>query len=225
MGPHRPTSERPIADATAASRASASRLLGALAVAVLASLLLALASAAIAHADVPDASFSIADTNLVASPDGGFAYVVWLRDHANSPITNAIVVLDFNGAAGITLCASQDPDGDGRLLATTDVSGKATFQVKAGGSSSGLVTVGTGIDVIARAHPRTTDLDGDSDVDAQDVAALDALQGSAGPAGDLDKNGTVDSADTALENAHVGGTCTATPALLSSWGAVRARYR
>ena len=215
----------PVAVATATSRAAAQRLIGALAVALLLSLVLALATAAVAHADVPDVRFSIADSNLVASPDGGFPYTVWLRDGTNTPIPNAIVVLDFANAPGIQLCASQDPDHDGRLLATSDVSGKATFVVKAGGSSSGRVSVGTVLDVIVQARPRTADLDGDTDVDALDQAALNALLGTSGPAGDLDRNGIVDAADVALLAAHLGGSCTTTPAYQPSWGSLKARYR
>ena len=217
--------ERPIAVATAASRNSAHRLIVALLCATALSLLLALATAAVAHAGVPDAGYSNADPNLVASPDGGFDYVVVLRDANNAPLVNVNVVLDFTGAPGILLCASQDSDHDGKLILATDVAGRAIFHVKAGGSSSGTVSVGTASDVIAYAHPRTTDLDGDQDVDAQDQAALAALQGTSGPAGDLDRNGVVDSADTAIETSHVGGSCTATPALPSTWGGLKASYR
>ena len=221
--PEEPRTES-VAVATAASRASASRLMGALAAALLVSLALALATAAIAHADVPDSRFSIVDTCLVASPDGAFDYTVWLRDGSNMPIVGVPVVLDFNSAAGITLCGSQDTDNDGRLVVVSDVSGKAVFHVKAGGASNGRVAVGTGIDVIAYAHPRTTDLDGDADVDAQDVAALNGLMGTTGPNGDLDKNGTVDANDAALESARVGSTCSQTPAFQQTWGAVKALY-
>jgi hypothetical protein len=222
---HRATPPKPVAVATAASRASAHKLIVALLCATALSLLLALATAAVAQAGVPDAGYSTADPNLVASPDGGFDYVVVLRDANNAPLVNVNVVLDFTGAPGILLCASQDPDHDGRLIQATDVAGRAIFRVKAGGVSNGTVSVGTALDVIAYAHPRTTDFDGDQDVDAQDQAQLATLLGTAGPAGDLDRNGTVDSADAALETAHVGGSCTATPALLSSWGALKASYR
>ena len=214
-----------VAAATAASRASAHKLIVALLCATALSLLLALATAAVANAGVPSAAFSIADTTLVASPDGGFDYTVWLRDASNMPIANATIVLDFTTAPGIQLCPTQDTDHDGKLLLTSDELGHATFHVKAGGSSTGVVTVGTALAMFGHAHPRTTDLDGDHDVDAADQAALNALMGTAGPAGDLDENGTVDAADAAIETAHVGGTCTATPALLSTWGALKASYR
>jgi len=83
----------------------------------------------------------------------------------------------------------------------------------------------TALDVIRTVHFISTDLDGDNDVDAQDQAALNALMGTSGPTGDLDRNGTVNSADAAIQNAHLGGTCTQTPAIQQSWGAVKAQYR
>ena len=222
---HRSAPQESVAAATAASRAGAHRLLMALAAALAISLLLALLSAAVAHADVPDVYNSIADTTLVASPDGGFTYVVWLRDVNNTPITNVYVVLDFAEAPGIHLCPSQDSDNDGKLVVVSDGTGRATFTVKAGGATTGRVSVGTALAVIKYAHPRTTDLDGDKDVDAQDQAALNALMGTSGPSGDLDRNGTVNAADAALQNAHLGGNCSATPALPQTWGGLKALYR
>ena len=71
-----------VAVATAASRSQAHKLVVALLCAMAFSLLLALATAAVANAGVPSAAYSIADTTLVASPDGGFDYTVWLRDSA-----------------------------------------------------------------------------------------------------------------------------------------------
>jgi len=222
---HRSAPHESVAVATAASRASAQRLLTALATALAIALLLALLSAAVAHADVPDVYYSIADTNLVASPDGGFNYVVWLRDANNTPITNVYVILDFTGAPGIQICSSQDSDHDGKLIVVSDGAGRATFNVKAGGTSNGTVTVGTALDVIKHIHLISTDLDGDNDVDAQDQAALSALMGTSGPTGDFDKNGTVNSADAAILNSHLGGSCSTTPAVQQSWGALKAQYR
>jgi hypothetical protein len=214
-----------VAVATVDSRAAAQRLLGALGLALLLSLGLALGVAALAHADVPDARFCIADTNLVASPDGGFAYTVLLRDNANAPIANGTVVLDFTNAPGIVLCNEQDPDHDGRLIGVTNGAGSVTFYVKAGGQSTGRVRVGTAIDLIALARPRTTDLDGDLDVDSADQAALNALVGTSGPNGDLDRNGSVNSADSAIEAGHVGGNCTFTASNNATWGQLKALYR
>ena len=214
-----------VAVATADSRSAAHRMLNALGLALALSLALALGVAALAHADVPDVRYCTADTNLVASPDGGFAYTVILRDNANAPIANGTVVLDFTNAPGIVLCTEQDTDHDGRLLGTTNASGSVTFYVKAGGASTGRVRVGTAIDLITLARARTTDLDGDLDVDATDQSAVNALVGTAGPNGDLDKNGTVNSIDSAIEAGHVGGNCTYTSSSNATWGSLKALYR
>ena len=214
-----------VAVATVDSRSAAHRLFGALVLSLVLSLALALGVAALAHADVPDVRYCVADTNLVASPDGGFAYTVLLRDNANAPIANGTVVLDFTSAPGIVLCTEQDTDHDGRLLGTTNASGSVTFYVKAGGASTGRVRVGTAIDLIALASARTTDLDGDLDIDAADQSAVNALVGTAGPDGDLDKNGTVNSLDSAIEAGHVGGNCTFTEAHNATWGSLKALYR
>jgi hypothetical protein len=144
-----------------------------------------------------------------------------LRDSSNLPIPNATVVLDFTTAPGIQLCPSQGHGPRRQAPARRDELGHAVFHVRAGGTSNGVVTIGTTLDVFAHAHPRTTDFDGDQDVDGADQAALDALLGTTGPAGDLDANGTVDAADAAIETAHVGGSCTAAPALRTTWGRSR----
>ena len=223
-----PNSQGPVfrvAVATVDSRSAAHRLLNALGLALFLSLALALGVAALAHADVPDVRYCVADTNLVASPDGGFAYTVLLRDNANAPIANGTVVLDFTNAPGLVLCSEQDTDRDGRLLGTTNASGSVTFYVKAGGVSTGRVRIGTAIDLITLASARTTDLDGDLDVDATDQSALNALAGTSGPNGDLDKNGTVNSLDSAIEAGHVGGNCTFTASNNATWGSLKALYR
>jgi hypothetical protein len=211
--------------AAADSRSAAHSMLHALGLALALSLALALGVAALAHADVPDVRYCVADTNLAASPDGGFAYTVLLRDNANAPIANGTVVLDFTNAPGIVLCNEQDTDHDGRLLGTTNAAGSVTFYVKAGGTSTGRVRIGTAIDLITLARPRTTDFDGDLDVDVADQAAINALVGTAGPNGDLDRNGTVDAVDTTIEAAHVGGNCTFTASNHATWGSLKALYR
>ncbi|MEP7028720.1 MAG: hypothetical protein ABI960_09015 [Candidatus Eisenbacteria bacterium] len=214
-----------VAVATAGARVVAQKMLTALALAIALSLLLALSLAAVARADVPDVRFCVADTSLVASPDGSFGYTVLLRNNTNAPIVGGTVVLDFTEATGIVLCNEQDPDHDGRILGTTNGAGSVTFHVKAGGASTGRVRVGTALDLITRARPRTTDLDGDLDVDSSDQAALNALLGTFGPNGDLDHNGIVDGVDVALEAGRVGSNCFLTPTNSTTWGQVRALYR
>jgi hypothetical protein len=225
MGRRDPAVNRPNSASTARSREAASKIALALGLAVVISLALAVSMAAIARADVPDTRFCTADSDLVASPGGGFAYVVTLRDNANAPVANATVVLDFTSAPGVTLCTDQDADSDRRLLMLTNVAGVATFYVKAGGSTAGYVTVGTAIDVIRHAHFVTTDFNGNMSVDTTDRSTLAALVGDPGPVGDLDKNGVVNAADQALFEARFGNNCTTTGATMMTWGRVKSLFR
>ena len=216
---------RLVSASTSRSRKAASKIAAALGLAVVLSLALALGVAAIARADVPDTRFCTADSDLVASPGGGFPYVVVLRDGANAPVANATVVLDFTSAPGVLLCSDQDPDADRRILMLTNALGIATFYVKAGGPTAGYVTVGTALDVIRHAHFVTTDFDGSMTVDASDRSTLAGLVGSAGPPGDLDKNGVVNAADQALFEARFGNSCAQTPAIPMTWGRVKSLFR
>jgi len=216
---------RTVSTSTTASRKAASKIAGALGLAVVLSLALALGVAAIARADVPDTRFCTADSDLVASPGGGFAYVVSLRDGTNAPVAGATAVLDFTTAPGVALCSDQDPDSDRRILGVTNGLGIATFYVKAGGATTGYVTVGTAIDVIRHAHFVTTDFDGNMTVDASDRSALAGLLGSAGPPGDLDMNGVVNAADQSMFEAHFGNTCAQTAAIPATWGRLKALFR
>jgi len=216
---------RPVHDSTAASRRAAGNIALALGLAVVLSLAFALGVAAVARADVPSVRFCTADSTLVLSPGGGFAYTVHLRDDTNVPVPGATVVLDFTNAIGVTLCSDQDPDNDRRVFGTTNAAGVATFWIKGGGATTGTVTVGSAFDVITHAHVVTTDFDGNMTVDASDRAALAALVGSAGPAGDLDRNGTVNANDQAMFEAHFGNTCAETAAVVMTWGRLKSMFR
>ena len=220
-----PETQNVVARVAADTATAFGRILVSLALAIALSLALAFVGALAAYADVPDPRNCVADQSMVGSPGGGFAYTVLLRDGANQPISGGTVVLDFTGAVGVILCADQDPDNDRRILGTTNAFGSKTFYVKAGGNTTGAVLVGTALDVIVQAQPRTTDFDGDLDVDASDRAALALLLGTSGPAGDYDENGIVNAADQALFEAHFGNNCSFTAAQAMTWGRVKQLYR
>ncbi len=188
-----------------------------------------------ALADVPDPRFCSADARIVASPDGATPYRVTLRDAANQPLAGMVAILDFTASPGVSLCASADPDHDGRLTAISGANGVAQFAVRAGGSTTSPVRVGTAMFDVTTTTFTSLDLDADFDVDAADRAALVALFGTSGPTGDFNGDATVDANDQALLDAGFGGVCggeappppppppPADPQF--SWGGVKAIYR
>lgn len=204
------------------------RLFRSLGLAVVLTLGLALVSAALArlaHADAPDPRYCVAQPVMVSAPGGGFDYTVTLRDGTNQPVPGGTAILDFNRAPGILVCDDQDPDHDRRIVGTANSIGVVTFSVRAGGTGAGTLDVIASTYVIATVSVRTMDFDGDMDVDQSDRAALVALLGTTGPAGDFDSNGTVDAADQAMLEQRYGGNCTLLPARPATWGQVKGLYR
>lgn len=204
------------------------RLFRALGIAVVLSLGLALVGAAfarVAHADTPDPRYCVAEDVMVAAPGGGFNYTVTLRDGANQPIPGGTAILDFNPAPGILLCDEHDSDHDRRVVGTANSIGVVTFSVRAGGTGAGTLNVIASTFVIATVSVRTMDFDGDMDVDQADRAALAALVGTSGPAGDFDRNGTVDASDQAILEQRFGGNCVLLDARPATWGSVKDLYR
>jgi hypothetical protein len=203
-------------------------LVRSLGIAVLVTLGLAVLGAAlarVAHADAPDPRYCTADDVMVAAPGGGFTFSVLLRDGQNQPIPGGAALLDFTPAPGIVLCPEQDPEGDRRITGTANSLGIVTFSVRAGGTGAGTLDVVASWFVVATVSVRTMDFDGDMDVDTADRAALVALVGTSGPAGDFDQNGTVNAADQALLEQRFGGNCALLDVRPTSWGSVKGLYR
>jgi hypothetical protein len=191
---------------------------------LLAMLVLGLGAATLAQAGVPDPRNCIADTCLVVSPAGVFAYTVVVKDESAAPVANVQVVLDFGTAGGVNLCDSSDPDHDRRIIATTDATGSVTFRVRGGGQTSGYVVVSAVGSVIVIAHVRSTDLNGDLAVTSADVTAHSALPSNA-LAGDYNCDGVTDANDGAFITIELGQDCSTVPVLDFTWGAVKASYR
>ena len=186
--------------------------------------LLALVLAGPARAGIPDPRNCIADTCLVVSPAGLFAYSVTVRDASLAPVDSALVVLDFGTAPGLQLCSVSDPDLDRRVWAMTNSSGQAVFHVRGGGQTTGYVVVSANAQTILVAYPRSTDLNGDLAVSSADVTLHAALPANA-RAGNYDCDGDSDSDDRARITAELGQDCSTVPVINSTWGALKASYR
>jgi hypothetical protein len=184
----------------------------------------AAALAAPAAAGVPDPRNCEADTCLVVSPGGAFAYPVTLRDESMAPLAGATVVLDFGAAPGIALCDSFDPDRDRRVTAVTDAAGRVEFRARGGGQTSGYVLVGALGQTVRVVYPRSPDLSGNLAVGAED-AALHAALPTASRAGDYDCDGDSDAADRAQITLEIGQDCGTVDVLSSTWGRVKGLYR
>jgi hypothetical protein len=187
-------------------------------------LLLLLAAATPASAGVPDPRYSEADTCIVVSPAGAFTYTVRLRDESLAPVGDVDVVLDFTAAPGIVLCTASDPNNDRRVVARTDALGYVIFRVRGGGQSNGLVEVQALATLVRGAFARSTDLDGDLTVEAEDVTAHQALASNA-RAGDYDCDGDADAADRQFVQNQLGHNCLTVPVLRRSWGSLKSFYR
>jgi hypothetical protein len=177
-----------------------------------------------AHAGVPDPRNSTADTCLVLSPAGVFAYKVTVKDESAAPVADVQVVLDFGPAPGMNLCDQSDPDHDRRVIGTTDATGSVTFHVRGGGQTAGYVVVSAFAQTIVLAHPRSTDLNGDLAVTSADVTIHQGLPANSF-AGDYNCGGGSDATDRGILQAQVGQDCNTVPVLDFTWGAVKATYR
>jgi len=198
---------------------------------------LLLASPSLAQVRIPDPSTSTVPPCLTICPSGDRAFSVVVRETNNVGIPFATVTIDLSTCVGavIALCddcaqaANYDPVTR-RITRTTNVVGVATFQL------CGSIYCPSGVVNWARVSANgvllrissfvTTDLDGDRDVDSQDVAIVTAAQGGSLPPADEDCSGTIDGADVAFVQAHVGHVCVGpVPARPVTWGAVKSIYR
>jgi hypothetical protein len=182
------------------------------------------ASSLPAHAGVPDPRNSTADTCLVLSPAGVFAYKVTVKDESAAPVAGVQVVLDFEPAPGMNLCDQSDPDHDRRVVGTTDATGSITFYVRGGGQTTGYVAVSAFGQNIVIAHPRSTDLNGDLAVTSADVTIHQGLPANSF-AGDYNCGGGSTAADRAILQSQLGQDCNTVPVLDFTWGALKATYR
>jgi hypothetical protein len=196
----------------------------------IATFLLSAVLVAPASAAVPSAARSSVDVSIPTSPDGTLEFRVIVRDLADNLIANATVFVDFTECASFTLCTpcADDYHVQGtRLIKITGVDGTARFRICGAGRCGGGVVQIHADGVLFGSRPfAPADQDGDQLVEASDVAAIQGLEGSTDLAADLDHDGAVTAADTALAQARLGEACfDPTPSRSTTWGRVKTIYR
>ncbi len=190
-----------------------------------------------ALAGIPDPRFSIVPNCFGICPAGDETSSVTVRDVNNSGVAAATVVLDFSACplAVVALCGDcAEPSGYNpvthQILRVTDANGVVAFHLCGSiycpsGAARWVQVSANGV-VLQNSTFITPDLDGDGDVDAQDVAIVTAAAGTGLAQANEDCAGPIDAADVAVVNAHLGHHCSGVvPVLPSTWGTVKAVYR
>jgi len=188
-----------------------------------------------AIAGVPSPSQSVVDPRLFVCPYEAIPFNVTVLDAAANPVANSFVQLLFGNCTADPAFPGTLPThpcpGPDALNLYSDVSGRVTFMVKAGGVCPGSQAVvrADGV-VIALRSVSSPDQDGSLVVLGQDATILVARQmsGSYQPTADLDGDGDTnnDAGDYAVYDLHAGHGCDAiTPSRPRTWGSVKILYR
>jgi hypothetical protein len=198
--------------------------------AVVLALACALAFPAVAAPAVPSPVNSSVDVSIPTSPDGTLDFNVVVRDLANNVVINSIVQIVFTDCAGFFLCTTCPDDyivQPTSIAKITGVTGAAAFHVCAGGRcTTGQANVYADGVLLATRQFAPADQDGDLLVEPADVSAVQGLEGTTTASADLNHDGAVTAADTALAQARLGETCdNPTPSRSTTWGRVKTIYR
>jgi hypothetical protein len=118
--------------------------------------------------------------------------------------------------------------GGCNVVKVSDGAGLADFQIRAGGTSSGLVTVFADGVLLRQFHAVSSpDQNGDASVTAADQAILAAKMG--GPydkTGDFNCSDGLDPGDQSILDSHLGHSCAAVvPTRPGTWGRIKTIYR
>ena len=176
-----------------------------------------------ASANVPSPPNCSVDPCLVICPQGDIPFHVTVRDFANVPIANSAVVIDFCSCVGhgFSFCLSLPC----RVVAISDIAGRATFNIPGGGLCATPVSVYADGVLLASRTIASPDQNGDMTVDAADAAILGGKIGTTDPSGDLDCDGSVTPNDQSTRALHAQHSCGAVPTQEQSWGRTKAIYR
>jgi len=159
--------------------------------------------------------YLVGDDGVAADPDGQFCVIV--RDLANVPINNSLVVVDFSQCSGVVLCENNEGGaivdcGTQTVRDFSGVNGVASFTIKGHGTNAGdepsytpANCVRIFADGVLLCSPSVGLFDEDGGgVSAADLSgwAGDFFQVNAGPGpynrSDYDCDGDVDAADLSV---------------------------
>lgn len=192
-----------------------------------------LALAGPAWPGVPQPWWSTIDPRLVLCPAGDLAFHVIPR-RFDILYPGSRLTVDFCAASGWAFEeVGQPPEisfPGGQLCLPSvlaDLTGLATFALKAGGTTSDS-TVALYVDGVFFGHRflASPDQDGNLRVDLADEAILASKLGTADLSADFDADGVVTENDRAILRAHLGhASALPTPAAASSWGRLKLAYR
>lgn len=175
---------------------------------------LLLLSASASSASVPSPPNSSVP-QLVGCPAGDLNFMVVVRDAAFNPIPNSTVVLSFASCPGFSHCSESFPGyvwnpAARTASAVTNSGGAATFAIHQGGVCSAVSVSADGVPFGTRAFA-SADQNGDLQVNAADVSAVQGKLGTTDGTADFDGNGIVDTVDVNVVQSHAGHVCGGAP--------------
>ena len=191
-----------------------------------------------ASAAVPDPRNSVAPECLTICPAGDRPFSVIVRDVGNNPVPGATVklrVVSSNCPNPMVVFCEDCPEAANydpvthTISRTSDVNGVATFRlcgsIFCDHTPHWVEVTADGV-LLNTSRFVTTDLDGDLDVDALDVALSTSYEGANHPQADQDCSNNVNPDDTTFLATHLGHVCPGVvPAAPTSWGLMKSIYR
>jgi hypothetical protein len=185
---------------------------------------------------LPQPANSTKPACLATTPGGNIVSLVIVRDIQNVPISNSLVVIDYNNCTGFVPCLQgSSPLSDGYIVDPvartirmfTGPQGQAPFSLRAGGgcSNNGIRITADGVPLVL-IHAASADQNGDLSVDGVDVAIVHSKIGTSDLSGDINCDGVVDAADEGIVTGYLGVNCNnPTESRHASWGKLKTIYR
>jgi len=164
-----------------------------------------------ANSSVPSAVWFVGRDGS-GDPDPAGQFTIEVRNLANQPMPNAVVVISFEDCGAVSMAASGYPVGitadcapGARLVReATDANGRATFilpgaALQGGTQSAACALIFANGTPMGQLHVATADLDGSGGVGANDVSLwFGAFGRNDASVGDLDASGSIDANDLSI---------------------------